>query len=139
MPRDSSYFSYDIVDYASNTSTLTSPSEVGMATSRCVHISAVRTMHSGGVADPTRFRTASSKFRATSLMISESVNGSTSRPVSGPITFANVVSNPLRIIIFHILFCSAAFTAGFSLRMVRHHLEMGFGTLFSLSSVVSYK
>lgn len=86
--------------YTSKTSTLTSPSEVGMAISLCVQISADRTIHSGGVADLTRFLTANSKFNATSLTISESLNGSTSRPTSGPMTFANVVSSPLRII-FH--------------------------------------
>lgn len=93
----------------SNNSTRTSPFSVGIATILCVPMSALSVRHSGGVFDPIKFLTASSRLTATSLTSCGSMNGSTSRPSSGFTTFANVVATFSLIIHVFLHFSSTSF------------------------------
>jgi len=95
----------------SNNSTRTSPFSVGIATILCVPMSALSVRHSGGVFDPIKFLTASSRLTATSLTSCGSTNGSTSRPSSGFTTSANVVATFSLIIHVFLHFSSTSFSS----------------------------
>jgi len=62
-------------------------------------MSAVITRHSGGAFAAMRFLTAISKLHAVNLITSESVNGSTSLPVS-EVSMFPIVGSILSVIIF---------------------------------------
>jgi len=106
--------------------------------SLCVPMSAVTTRLSGGAFALIRFLTDSSMLIATSLTVSESVKGSTSRPLSGCVKSSNIGS----IFCVRIIFCYSS-VAGlphvlFYYYQGSGHSSPGLGSIVFFSSVICF-